>query len=110
VEQSGEPLTERSEGVVVRERATIYVRVDGARWRLCDEEGVTQGMFTSLEAAMTAARFLARDHAPSVVKGQDGNGEWRVFETFEDAGEAGARSGEKKVAAGSGRRRRKWFG
>ncbi len=103
--------------MVVRERATIYVRVDGVKWRLYDEEGVTQGKFNSLESAMTAARYLARDHAPCVIKGQDENGEWRVTETYLEpeqvdvaASPADDPDAGRRVEVRAGRRRRKWLG
>ncbi|MEX0989654.1 MAG: hypothetical protein WD206_05085 [Actinomycetota bacterium] len=89
----------------MRERATIYVRVEGRKWRLHDHEGKSQGVFGNLDAALTAARYIARDHMPSCVKAQDANGAWMVFESFEGPETAE----DQAVSTLNGRRRRKWF-
>ena len=69
--------------VAVRERTLFYVRVEDGRWRLSDEEGGFFGRFGSLESAVTAARFLAREAAPSAIMGQDAAGAWNVYESFD---------------------------
>jgi hypothetical protein len=72
--------------VVVREAATIHVHSDGDLWRLYDHEGVAQGVFRNLPACLSAARYLARDRAPSCIKMRDERGVWKVVERFSDEG------------------------
>ncbi|MEX2274564.1 MAG: hypothetical protein WEA10_03220 [Actinomycetota bacterium] len=81
--------------VAVRERTLFYVKLDDGRWRLSDEEGGFFGRFGSLESAVTAARFLARQAAPSAILGQDASGAWEVYESFEHEAPAADRPDDR---------------
>ncbi|MEX2440392.1 MAG: hypothetical protein WD739_11040 [Actinomycetota bacterium] len=70
--------------MTVQKAATVHVSSDGDRWRLHDDEGVAQGTFHNLEGALSAARYIAKERAPSCIKVQDQEGAWKIVERFED--------------------------